>query len=122
MAMLRNIFACLVHENTDCVIDLVRNLHFLDPPPLSCCTTAVVSRICSRPGSHSSGIERSCIPRPDQCHGGAFMTLLWIACSSRWINCRSIRSRSWILTSWEYAPAIRNIWPFSCGTQWDRAV
>ena len=26
-----NIFACLVHENQDCVIDLVRNLRYLDP-------------------------------------------------------------------------------------------
>ena len=29
--MTRNIFACLVHENPECVLDLVRNLHFLDP-------------------------------------------------------------------------------------------
>ncbi len=28
---LKNIFACLVHENEDCVIDLVRNLHYHDP-------------------------------------------------------------------------------------------
>ncbi|HEV3412131.1 MAG TPA: CmcI family methyltransferase [Puia sp.] len=28
---LRNIYACLVHENEDCVIDLVRNLHYHDP-------------------------------------------------------------------------------------------
>ena len=27
----RNVFACLVHESQECVIDLVRNLHFLDP-------------------------------------------------------------------------------------------
>jgi len=27
----RNIFACLVHENQECVIDLVRNLRFHDP-------------------------------------------------------------------------------------------
>ena len=27
----RNVFACLVHESPDCVIDLVRNLHYLDP-------------------------------------------------------------------------------------------
>lgn len=27
----RNVFACLVHENIDCVIDLVRNLRHLDP-------------------------------------------------------------------------------------------
>ena len=26
-----NIFACLVHESQECVIDLVRNLHYLDP-------------------------------------------------------------------------------------------
>jgi hypothetical protein len=31
MQALRNIFACLVHENEECVIDLVRNLHALDP-------------------------------------------------------------------------------------------
>ena len=31
MAALRNIFACLVHESPECVIDLVRNLHALDP-------------------------------------------------------------------------------------------
>ena len=31
MALIRNIFACLVHESPECVIDLVRNLHFLDP-------------------------------------------------------------------------------------------
>ena len=28
---LRNIYACLVHENQDCVIDLVRNLNYQDP-------------------------------------------------------------------------------------------
>ena len=28
---LRNIYACLVHENEDCIIDLVRNLHYHDP-------------------------------------------------------------------------------------------
>lgn len=27
----RNIFACLVHEQRECVVDLVRNLHHLDP-------------------------------------------------------------------------------------------
>ena len=27
----RNVFACLVHDNLDCVIDLVRNLRHLDP-------------------------------------------------------------------------------------------
>ena len=26
-----NIFACLVHESQECVVDLVRNLHYLDP-------------------------------------------------------------------------------------------
>ena len=31
MTTLRNVFACLVHENQECVIDLVRNLRFLDP-------------------------------------------------------------------------------------------
>jgi hypothetical protein len=31
MAAIRNIFACLVHESIDCVMDLVRNLHSLDP-------------------------------------------------------------------------------------------
>jgi len=31
MAPLRNIFACLVHESPECVIDLVHNLHALDP-------------------------------------------------------------------------------------------
>jgi len=30
----RNIFACLVHESPECVIDLVRNLHYLDPASL----------------------------------------------------------------------------------------
>jgi hypothetical protein len=34
MPALRNIFACLVHERRDCVVDLVRNLHFLDPSSL----------------------------------------------------------------------------------------
>ena len=29
--VLRNIYACLVHENEDCVIDMVRNLHYQDP-------------------------------------------------------------------------------------------
>jgi predicted O-methyltransferase YrrM len=29
--MLRNIFACLVHESPECIIDLVRNLRALDP-------------------------------------------------------------------------------------------
>lgn len=28
---LKNIYACLVHEQQDCIIDLVRNLHFHDP-------------------------------------------------------------------------------------------
>lgn len=28
---LQNIYACAVHENEDCVIDLVRNLHYSDP-------------------------------------------------------------------------------------------
>lgn len=31
MSNVRNVFACLVHENQECVIDLVRNLRFLDP-------------------------------------------------------------------------------------------
>ncbi len=34
MAKLRNIFACLVHEEPECVIDLVRNLRALDPDSL----------------------------------------------------------------------------------------
>lgn len=28
---LKNIYACLVHENEDCIIDIVRNLHYNDP-------------------------------------------------------------------------------------------
>jgi glycosyltransferase involved in cell wall biosynthesis/predicted O-methyltransferase YrrM len=28
---IRNVYACLVHENEDCIIDLVRNLHYHDP-------------------------------------------------------------------------------------------
>ena len=31
-ASLRNVHACLVHENPDCVTDLARNLRALDPP------------------------------------------------------------------------------------------
>lgn len=31
VAPVRNVFACLVHENSDCVFDLVRNLRHLDP-------------------------------------------------------------------------------------------
>jgi hypothetical protein len=31
---IRNIFACLVHESQECVIDLVRNLRYLDPSSL----------------------------------------------------------------------------------------
>ena len=31
MPELRNIFACLVHESAECVVDLVRNLRFVDP-------------------------------------------------------------------------------------------
>ena len=31
MDKIHNIFACLVHENRECVIDLVRNLRALDP-------------------------------------------------------------------------------------------
>ncbi len=27
----KNVYACLVHENEDCVVDLVRNLHYHDP-------------------------------------------------------------------------------------------
>jgi hypothetical protein len=34
MQTIRNIFACLVHESPDCVIDLVRNLRALDPGSL----------------------------------------------------------------------------------------
>jgi hypothetical protein len=34
MKIIRNIFACLVHESPDCVVDLVRNLHTLDPDSL----------------------------------------------------------------------------------------
>ncbi len=30
-AGIHNVFACLVHENVDCVVDLVRNLRHLDP-------------------------------------------------------------------------------------------
>src|ERR1700677_1875039 len=29
--MIRNIFACLVHESPECIADLVRNLRFLNP-------------------------------------------------------------------------------------------
>ncbi|MFY2563316.1 glycosyltransferase [Corallococcus terminator] len=32
--MFRHVFACLVHERPDCVVDLVRNLHHLDPSSL----------------------------------------------------------------------------------------
>ena len=28
---IQNVFACLVHENEECIIDLVRNLHYNDP-------------------------------------------------------------------------------------------
>src|SRR4029079_18168338 len=28
---LKNIYACLVHESKECIIDLVRNLHYQDP-------------------------------------------------------------------------------------------
>jgi predicted O-methyltransferase YrrM len=34
MQTIRNVFACLVHESADCVIDLVRNLRTLDPGSL----------------------------------------------------------------------------------------
>jgi hypothetical protein len=34
VAKLRNIFACLVHEQPECIIDLVRNLRALDPDSL----------------------------------------------------------------------------------------
>ena len=30
-SLIKNIHACLVHENEDCIIDLVRNLHYHDP-------------------------------------------------------------------------------------------
>jgi predicted O-methyltransferase YrrM len=30
----RNIFACLLHERPDCVLDLIRNLHYFDPDSL----------------------------------------------------------------------------------------
>jgi len=30
-ARIRNVFACLVHEDLDCIVDLVRNLRHLDP-------------------------------------------------------------------------------------------
>ncbi|MFY0629712.1 MAG: glycosyltransferase [Flavobacteriaceae bacterium] len=31
MKPIKNIFICLVHENQDCIVDLVRNLKYLDP-------------------------------------------------------------------------------------------
>ena len=31
VSSLKNIYACLVHENDDCILDLVRNLHYNDP-------------------------------------------------------------------------------------------
>jgi hypothetical protein len=31
MKPIKNVYMCLVHENQDCIIDLVRNLHYLDP-------------------------------------------------------------------------------------------
>lgn len=31
---IRNVFACLVHESSECVVDLVRNLRYLDPDSL----------------------------------------------------------------------------------------
>lgn len=31
MTPIKNIFMCLVHENQDCIIDLIRNLNYLDP-------------------------------------------------------------------------------------------
>src|SRR5215831_10309066 len=34
MQTIRHVFACLVHESADCVIDLVRNLRTLDPGSL----------------------------------------------------------------------------------------
>src|SRR5689334_20476952 len=34
MPSIRNVFACLVHERQDCVVDLVRNLRSLDPDSL----------------------------------------------------------------------------------------
>jgi hypothetical protein len=34
MSTIRNIFAVLVHESQECIIDLVRNLHWLDPASL----------------------------------------------------------------------------------------
>jgi hypothetical protein len=34
MSEFRNVFACLVHESQECVIDLVRNLRYLDPDSL----------------------------------------------------------------------------------------
>jgi hypothetical protein len=34
MSAIRNIFACLVHESPECIIDLVRNLRALDPDSL----------------------------------------------------------------------------------------
>jgi len=32
--LIKNIYACLVHENEDCIIDLVRNLNYHDPDSL----------------------------------------------------------------------------------------
>ena len=34
MKPIKNIFACLVHEKQECIVDLVRNLHYLDPSSL----------------------------------------------------------------------------------------
>jgi hypothetical protein len=26
-----HVYACLVHENFDCIVDLIQNLHYFDP-------------------------------------------------------------------------------------------
>lgn len=49
---LRNVFACLVHENPECVIDLVRNLRYLDP----------ASRILLYDGSQGGSLLDSRLP------------------------------------------------------------
>jgi hypothetical protein len=69
-AALRNVFACLVHESPECVLDLVRNLRCLDP----------ASEILLFNGGsdsslldHGLGLERYDVhihPRPQRLHWG----------------------------------------------------
>jgi glycosyltransferase involved in cell wall biosynthesis len=67
---LKNVFACLVHEQEDCIIDLVRNLHYFDPASIILIYNGSDNRdlIASRFPYERYGVVFHPHPRPQQ-HG-----------------------------------------------------